>query len=129
MEGLCEAQSPKAQPPHTTAYPKARATPNEPKGGRVEPNDKTCAGQESCQSLSARMLVARCPAMMNNRPIRSHQRSELQTARLHNPASGSGLTDHRLHARGHRSGEPPAQFSRARKKQPASHLLTNYVGA
>jgi len=129
MEGLCEAQSPKARPPHATAYPNARATPNEPKGGRVEPNAKPPEGPGSCQSLSARMLVARCPATMNNRPIRSEKRAELQTARSHNHPDASNLTHQPLHARGHAAHKVQRQFSRARKNQTASRLLMNYVGA
>ena len=82
------------------SLPKARATPNEPKGGRVGPHDKTCAGQECCQSVSARMLVARCPAKMNNRPIRSYERYEPKTARLHKPPEASDLATAPMHARG-----------------------------
>jgi len=129
MEGLCEAQSPKARPPHATAYPKARATPNEPKGGRVRPNDKTCAGQECCQSRSARVPVARCPATMTNRPIRSYERYEPNTARLHKPPDASDLATEPMHARGQWNCRRHPPFPRARANQQASHLRLNYVGA
>ena len=125
MEGLCEAQSPKARPPHATPYPKARATQNEPKGGRVGPNDKTCAGQESCQSPSAGMPVARCPATMNNRPIRSYERYEPYSARLHKPQHASDLGTAPMYARGHCSRGRHGPFPRANEppdKPPSTEL-------
>jgi len=111
------------------SLPKARATPNEPKGGRVWPNAKTCAGQESCQSLSARMPVARCPATMNNRPIRSYEYYEPETARLHKPPHAPDLAAAPMHARGHWGRGQHGPFPRARTNQPTSHLRLNYAGA